>query len=541
MGRRVVQRPNFDFPRLSSDVMLKELFDAQSILAAILDNSPAALVIPEQRLVGRITGGNVAALTAAQVCTLLGIPEFPASDLDALMDFNSADFNVASKLLKLDANARVPVLQHSEHHAVDEICTPDYGLQWTDLGVIATDESAIVALGNGTAVLADLGGHVFRSTDYGATWTDLGAIGSAPASGCHAGNGIVLLGDETGHIYRSTDYGVSYMDLGDEGGAIYAIEYIGDGVVVAGAGTHILRSTDYGATWTDLGVITAGNVYSLAYLTNGIAICTGNTTHIHRSTDYGATWTDLGVVSSSSFVQASVYLGNGIALIGDGDGHVFRSTDYGATWTDIGATAGHIYALLYLGNGIVILGDNTKHVFRSTDYGLTWSDLGVVASHTIADASYLGCGIALISDLSGHVIRSTPAFAASQFNPYQFELLLQFGCLGAITVNGTSYLAPGNGSTQTNEISVRVPRAGILRNLHVQQRVASGAGGRTDIYTVRVNGADKAITCTLDNATSGEDTVHEVAVAQGDAVSIKLVSNDASDTSADVSASLVLV
>jgi hypothetical protein len=86
---------------------------------------------------------------------------------------------------------------------------------------------------------------------------------------------------------------------------------------------------------------------------------------------------------------------------------------------------------------------------------------------------YFGCGIALISDHNGHVVRSTPAFAASLFNPHHAELLLQFGCLGAITANGTSYLAPGNGSTQTNEITVRVPRAGILKNLHIQQRVAS--------------------------------------------------------------------
>jgi len=133
-----------------------------------------------------------------------------------------------------------------------------------------------------------------------------------------------------------------------------------------------------------------------------------------------------------------------------------------------------------------------------------------------------------------------PAFGFGDFNPYQAKLLLQFGFLGAITANGTSYLAPGNGSTQTNEIKVRVPRANVLKDLHVQQRVASGAGGLTGIYTVRVNGADKAITCTLDNATTGEDTTHAVAVAQGGAVSIKLVSNDAADASEDVSATVVL-
>jgi hypothetical protein len=88
---------------------------------------------------------------------------------------------------------------------------------------------------------------------------------------------------------------------------------------------------------------------------------------------------------------------------------------------------------------------------------------------------------------------------------------------------------------------VRLPRAGILRNLYIQQRVASGAAGRTDIYAVRVNGADKAITCTLYNATSGEDITHAVLVAEGDSVSIKLVSNDALDASEDVSAVVVLV
>jgi len=49
----------------------KSLFDAQTILAATTDDTPAALTIAEQRLVGRITGGNIAALTAAQILTLL--------------------------------------------------------------------------------------------------------------------------------------------------------------------------------------------------------------------------------------------------------------------------------------------------------------------------------------------------------------------------------------------------------------------------------------------------------------------------------------
>jgi len=52
--------------------VLDALFDANTILKADSDNTPAALTVAEQRLVGRITSGVITALTAAQVNTLLG-------------------------------------------------------------------------------------------------------------------------------------------------------------------------------------------------------------------------------------------------------------------------------------------------------------------------------------------------------------------------------------------------------------------------------------------------------------------------------------
>lgn len=41
------------------DVILKTLFDAQSILISVADNTPAALIVAEQEVVGRLTGGDV--------------------------------------------------------------------------------------------------------------------------------------------------------------------------------------------------------------------------------------------------------------------------------------------------------------------------------------------------------------------------------------------------------------------------------------------------------------------------------------------------
>lgn len=53
--------------------MRKDIYDGHSILAAVSDNVPAALTVAEQTLVGRITGGNIAALTATQIRTLLDV------------------------------------------------------------------------------------------------------------------------------------------------------------------------------------------------------------------------------------------------------------------------------------------------------------------------------------------------------------------------------------------------------------------------------------------------------------------------------------
>lgn len=53
------------------ELVMHQLFGAQTILAATSDNTPAALTVDAQRVVGRITAGNVAALTGAQLMTIL--------------------------------------------------------------------------------------------------------------------------------------------------------------------------------------------------------------------------------------------------------------------------------------------------------------------------------------------------------------------------------------------------------------------------------------------------------------------------------------
>lgn len=61
--------------------VLKADFDANTILAATTDDTPAAVTIAEQRIVGRKTGGNISALTLTEILDMVG----SAADGDILI------------------------------------------------------------------------------------------------------------------------------------------------------------------------------------------------------------------------------------------------------------------------------------------------------------------------------------------------------------------------------------------------------------------------------------------------------------------------
>ena len=66
---------NSDDNATNTSSVAKSLFDAQTILQATSDNTPVAITIAEQRILGRITAGNITALTAAQIRTLLNVAD----------------------------------------------------------------------------------------------------------------------------------------------------------------------------------------------------------------------------------------------------------------------------------------------------------------------------------------------------------------------------------------------------------------------------------------------------------------------------------
>jgi len=100
-----------------------------------------------------------------------------------------------------------------------------------------------------------------------------------------------------------------------------------------------------------------------------------------------------------------------------------------------------------------------------------------------------------------------------------------FGVGDLTTVSTEVFLAPGFIATATaTEIQFAVTRPGTIRNLRAFAATAGvDASGATNcVITVRKNGVDTALTCSIENATAGtaSDLTHSFAVVAGDLVSV---------------------
>jgi len=95
---------------------------------------------------------------------------------------------------------------------------------------------------------------------------------------------------------------------------------------------------------------------------------------------------------------------------------------------------------------------------------------------------------------------------------------------GNLPSNATQYFLQTQSATE-NLIYWTAPRSGTFRNLYINVTNSPGAG-QSYVFTLRVNGADTSVTCTIsDSATSCNDTTHTAAITAGQTYSIKSVSS----------------
>ena len=90
----------------------------------------------------------------------------------------------------------------------------------------------------------------------------------------------------------------------------------------------------------------------------------------------------------------------------------------------------------------------------------------------------------------------------------------------------TRYLSPGyseQGTAGTSDIvRLRVPRAGVVKNLYVKQNTPSSSTD-TLTYTLLLNGVATALTVTVAaNVSTAQDVVNTVSAAAGDELSVRV-------------------
>lgn len=119
------------------DCVLKSLFDANTILAANTDNTPAAVIVDAQRIVGRITAGNIKGLTAAEVLALInveaGADVTNATNVATAGAVMESDFAAKGNLLSASA-ASTPVILNvgANGKVLKALSTEVTGLVWGD-------------------------------------------------------------------------------------------------------------------------------------------------------------------------------------------------------------------------------------------------------------------------------------------------------------------------------------------------------------------------------------------------------------------------
>jgi len=156
-----------------------------------------------------------------------------------------------------------------------------------------------------------------------------------------------------------------------------------------------------------------------------------------------------------------------------------------------------------------------------------YTPTGAASAHTHAVALDTGASA---------VPSATAALTVNQAIPFA-------GIQDAITASQTKYIGPtDNAENASEDIAFIAPAAGKIIGLYATLGTACGGSGesakKVDL-TVRVNGSDSEVTCSLAaDAVSASDTAHEVAVSAGNKVTVKSVAA-ASIAGADLNLSLL--
>ncbi len=256
----------------------KATYDAHTVLAATTDNTPAAVTVGEQTIVGRKTGGNITALTAAETKTLLAIGQ---SDVTNLTSDLSAKAPLASPTF-----TGVPAAPTA---AVDTNTTQVATTAFT-VAQIADDAVAKAAVGNlltanQASVETDTTGWIANTNCAISRSTAQASYGAASLALTSSAAGTMLAQTHSA-AYPAVTPGMTYTAMADVRAATTArsagvlINWLDSGLafISTSAPTYTANSTSAWTTYRMTAVAPATAAYASVYV--GV-IDTGAASEVH--------------------------------------------------------------------------------------------------------------------------------------------------------------------------------------------------------------------------------------------------------------------
>jgi hypothetical protein len=165
----------------------KSLYDANSILAATTDDTPAVLTVAASRIIGRKASGGIAALTGAEVQALLDLSGYQPldSDLTAIAALTTTSYGRA--LLALADAAALGATVGGEVFKQAQATNAQTGTSYT---LVAGDVGKLVTLSNASAIALTLPQDSDATIAVG-SYVDFYALGAGQITAA-AGSGATM-------------------------------------------------------------------------------------------------------------------------------------------------------------------------------------------------------------------------------------------------------------------------------------------------------------------------------------------------------------
>ena len=140
-----------------SGVVLDDDFDAHTILRATADDTPVALTIAEERMLGRLSGGNITGLSTTEIRTLINVED--NADVTDAVNIASSIVGVAGKTTPIDADS-FGLIDSADSNSLKELTLANlkiailkatYPIGCIYTTIVATNPNTVFGFGTWTA------------------------------------------------------------------------------------------------------------------------------------------------------------------------------------------------------------------------------------------------------------------------------------------------------------------------------------------------------------------------------------------------------